>query len=295
MADFSGVGANALEYIALLARQLTLRQMSVRLRVLSVAADLGTADGLYAQPALPPLPLLEQRLAALERLRETSVTYTHELLQRPVAECLPEMLPASVPTVLVCGRANLPVAANAHTALQLIRLVMQPLLLVPQQYHEHAVPLRIVFDTDRKPARLPKSVAIVPEFLLQFQPNRVLYLGQGRVGARRLLTRVIPEAVAIHIHTSEQAPEPDDILANVHATQLLNGLSHTIQTNQHVSIEQGIIETALAHAADLLMFVARQQSLPGALFYNSPTAGLMQRTPIPALVIPEAAPVPWPA
>ncbi|UYZ60866.1 hypothetical protein [Hymenobacter latericus] len=294
MADFSGVAANALEYATFLARQLTTRQMSVRLRVLSVAADLGTADGLLAHPTLPPLPALEQRLATLERLRETSVTYTHELLQRPVAECLPEMLSASLPSVLICGRANLPANAAEHPVLQLIRLVTQPLLLVPEHYHEHVIPQRIVFDTDRRPAHLPKSVSIVPEFLLQFQTNRVLYLGQGRAGARRLLTRVIPEAVAIHIYTTAQAPEPDDILANVHATQLLDGLSHTIQTNQHSSIEQGIIETALSNAADLLMFVARQQSLPGSRFYNSPTAGLMLRTPIPALVIPEAAPVLWP-
>ncbi|KUG09809.1 hypothetical protein ASU33_19250 [Solirubrum puertoriconensis] len=294
MADFSGAAANALEYASFLARQLTARQLSVRLRVLSVAADLSTTQGLSAAPTLPPLELLNQRLALLERLQNASIPYTHELLQQPVAECLPDMMSAALPTVFICGRTDTTAPSAEQTLLHLIRLVTHPMLLVPEQYREHAIPQRIVFDTDRKPVHLSKSVAIVPEFLLQFQTNRVLYLGQGRAGARRLLTRVIPEAVAIHIYTTAQAPEPDDILANVHATQLLHGLSHTIQTNQHFSIEQGIIETALSNSADLLMFVARQQSLPGELFYGSPTAGLMLHTPIPALVIPEAAPVLWP-
>ncbi|WP_400191655.1 hypothetical protein [Hymenobacter sp. B81] len=297
LADFTSATATALAYTHLLVAHLTARQLAVQVRILSVTTPLTVADSLYATPAPASAEQYAERQRQLAAFTDAGAICQHQLLTAPPAEVLPSLLKHDRQHdrlgMLVIGR-HLPACStlSQQLSLHLIRLIDHPLLLVPEDFAGATVPRRVVFDTDRQPVRLPESANAIPELLMQLVANRVHYLGEGPEAVEELLARLIPEALSIHVYTSAEAPPPGEIVDCVHETGLLAGLAHTVQTAYHASVVEGVIQTAVANAADLLIFVARQHTLPGDAFYHSSTAGFMLHTPIPMLVMPELVPAP---
>ncbi|OON67216.1 universal stress protein [Hymenobacter sp. CRA2] len=296
--DFTPEAENALAYAVALTRNLVSRQLRAEVYLI---VPLPTAT----DPAAPYFPHTAglRPAGAARRLHQHTYSVAQQvpcrsqLLTGPLDESLPALLDGSRSNVVVLGRpADDDGTAAPATALYLVQLLQQPLLIVPADFAAPAAaPSRVALDTDCQPVRLPANARHVSELLLcLLQDSRVLYLGAGRKAAARLLTELIPKAVGIHVYTAnETAPAPEQLLQRFDEMGFLHELPHTVQTTYHSCVEEGIIETALANGAELLLFVARQRTLAGQRFEDSATAQLMQHCPIPALVVPEAAPVRW--
>lgn len=287
---------NALAYALLLARYLHDRQQPVTLRLLAILPA-------AADPAAPyfPLPPHLSPSELLSRLGEQAMVLTAQLpcllsfVTHDVATELPRLLAHGTADILVTGRPDSLAAPDAHPLFYLCRLLPQPILVVPPTFAPRGVPGRLVLDTDGLAVRLPASVQPTAELLLSLRPDtRVLYLGSGRRAASRLLAQLVPSMVGIHVYTDDEpAPAPSTLLARFAEIGLLGQLPHTMHTAYHPSVEQGILQLAREFSADLLLFVARQRTLPGEQFEASTSAALMLHSPIPTLAVPEAAPVRW--
>ncbi|GAB3841377.1 hypothetical protein GCM10028821_48140 [Hymenobacter jeollabukensis] len=293
----SAAADNALAYALTLIRHLRSHQQPTELRLLAVlpaahdaaAAHFPLPPGLSAAQLTARLCTQATELAAQGPCRLTLIT-------RDVATELPQCLHPGAADVLVVGRPSDEDARAAHPLFYLCRLLPNPLLVVPVAFGATTeVPTRLVLDTDGQAVRLPGSVRRVAELLLSLrQDTRVLYLGSGRRAATRLLAQLAPSTVGIHVYTAGEAPPaPATLLARFAEIGLLGDLPHTLHTTYHPSVERGILQLVQACDADLLLFVARQRTLPGEQFEASTSAQLMLHSPIPTLVVPEAAPVRW--
>ncbi|RAK66143.1 hypothetical protein DLM85_15735 [Hymenobacter edaphi] len=295
----SAAADNALAYALMLIRHLRSHQQPAELRLLAVLP--APHDAAAAHFPLPPglsAAQLTARLHTQAAALATQGPCRLTLITRDVATELARCPQPGTTDVLVVGR---PPAADApgpaaHPLFLLCRLLPNPLLVVPAAFAAPAeVPTRLALDTDGQAVRLPGSARRVTELLLSLrQDTRVLYLGSGRTAAARLLAQLVPSTVGIHVYTADEAlPPPAALLARFAEIGLLGDLPHTLHTAYHASVEEGILQLLRACDADLLLFVARQRTLPGEQFDTSTGARLMLRSPIPTLVVPEAAPVRW--
>ncbi|MCC3160769.1 hypothetical protein LJ737_26265 [Hymenobacter sp. 15J16-1T3B] len=293
----SAAADNALAYALMLVRYLRRHQQPVELRLLAVlparhdaaAAYFPRPTGQSADALVAGLCAQAAELAAQGPCRFTLVT-------RNVAAELTQLFHFAAADVLVVGRPADTALPTARSLFYLCRLLPNPLLLVPAAFAAPAeVPARLALDTDGQAVRLPSSARRVTELLLSLrQDTRVLYLGSGRRAAGRLLAQLAPSTVGIHVYTADEpAPPPAALLARLAEIGLLGDLPHTLHTAYHSSVEEGILQLIQACEAELLLLVARQRTLPGEQFETSTSARLMLRSPIPALVVPEAAPVRW--
>ncbi|RTQ44861.1 universal stress protein [Hymenobacter gummosus] len=294
--DCSPAADDALRYAVQLVQHLLSRHLPAQLRLLAVlpASHDEAAPYFTALAGWTPRQAagyLQRQLQALPPALRTDP----EVVTGAVAAELALRLRPNGADILVLGRSTGTAAPLHHPSLYLCRLLPQPLLLVPAAASAAAPPTRVVLDTDGLPVHLSRTAHHVADLLLSLcHDSRVLYLSPGRPAVRQLIQQLLPKAAGIHVYTADEpVPQPAEVLERLTEIGLLAGLPHTLHTAYHESVEQGIIELVQAHAADLLVFVARQFSLPEADFYQSPGAGLMQRSPVPTLVVPEAAPVPW--
>jgi nucleotide-binding universal stress UspA family protein len=293
--DFTAAADHALRYAGRLAAHLISRQRPAELRLLALLPDPAEAEYFPAAARFDPTDLVAYLAAAAAALPAVVPCRT-VLLTGPVGPRLAATLRAPAPGLLVLGRPEAPVRAASSPILYLCRLVQHPLLVVPAGFAAATpAPTRLALDTDGLPVRLPPTAEPLAELMSSLRPhNHVHYLGAGPRAAEQLLRQLRPQTVGIHVYTAtEPAPAPASVLARLAEIGLLAGLPHTLDLACHPSVEEGILQVAHAHRADLLACVARQQSLPEPAFYRSPSAGLMLRSPIPTLVVPEAAPVPW--
>lgn len=288
----------ALAYALLLARHLRRKQQPTAIRLLAVLPDAtDPAAGWFPLPPRLTPPELTARLSQQAAALTAQVPCQLSFILRDVAAELARLLPAGAGEILVVGRPDEPADPTAHPLFFLCRLLPHPLLVVPAAFAlPGEVPGRLLLDTDGGPVRLPPSARHAAELLLSLRPDtRVLYLGSGRRAAARLLAQLAPSAVGIHIYTDDEPPPtPAALLARFAEIGLLGELPHTLHTAYHPSVERGVLQLVQAYGADLLLLVARQCSLPGELFDASASAALMLRSPVPTLVVPEAAPVRWP-
>ena len=287
---------NALAYALLLAQHLKVRQQPVRLRLLAVLPTPADPAAGYFQ-----LPTQVAASELLSRLGEQAMRLTARLpcllsfVTCDVATELPRLLGHGAADIVVVGRPEALAGPDAHPLFYLCRLLPQPILVVPPTFASRTVPTRLVLDTDGLAVRLPASVRPTAELLLSLRPDtRVLYLGGGRRAVGQLLAQLAPSVVGIHVYTADEpAPAPNLLLSRFAEIGLLGQLPHTVHTAYHPSVTQGILQLAEEYDAELLLFVARQRSLPGEQFEASASAALMLRSPIPTLTVPEAAPVRW--
>ncbi|GAB2778721.1 nucleotide-binding universal stress UspA family protein [Hymenobacter luteus] len=285
LTDFSATATNALYYAAGLARHI-----GGQLRLWHVLPE---AAGTYFHVPLAgtdaPAPVLA--LAQLAEQISQLVPCTWEVVATDPLRRLSAAMGAAAGHVLVVGNSNPAkslASAATSTALYLVRQLAQPLLVVPITFRAGPVPRRIVMDTDRRAVWLPPTAQTIPDLLAQLTCSRYpLVLSHLPSDVDHLLTRIIPEVVGIHVHTSESSPEIKEIATQLRLMGLLRGVAHTVATSRYPSIEQGIRRTATRHHADLLSFVTRTRSFAGVPFPRNVTAGLLAHSTIPVLTIAE--------
>ena len=254
LTDFSGAAANALHYAVVLAQH-----VGAQIQLWHVVP--GVAAGAYFSP--PPQPLTsEQALQLLaEQSREINrlVPCTAALLPADAIRELTAATSGPAHHILVVGNSR-PIkpmhSAGRSTALYLVRMMRQPLLVVPLTYRVGGIPRRIVLDTDHLAVRVPESAEAIPVLLAHLTASlRPLTLTQLPSDVDHLLQQVIPAILGLHVYTGEKAPELQETAHQIRQTRLLRGLAHTVTTVRHSSIEEGIRHAATRHRADLLTFV----------------------------------------
>ncbi|QDA59044.1 universal stress protein [Hymenobacter jejuensis] len=291
LTDFSVTSANALQYAMVLAKHVKARINLIH--VIPSAAERGVGSVWTMSTPAPTPAQATDMLQILARQVEQQVPCTYEVLYGAAAPSLPQLLEHTGNSVTVVGNAfpQKPTAAttSSSVALHLIRMVQQPLLVVPLTYSYRGLPRRVVLDTDRLPVRLPHSARLVPELLAQLVSNsEPMLLSEAPGDVDQLLSRLIPAVVGIHVYTSEHSPLMAEVADEIQNMGLLEGVAHTVSTSRYPCIEQGIRYAAAREGADMLSFVARQKTYSDALFYTSVTARLIASSRIPVLTCPEA-------
>lgn len=290
LTDFSAAASNALHYAVVLAQHL-----GGHIKVWHAWAGAAGIEAAFLQSSggvVRPFVQMQQKLQRLAAEVGRTVPCTAEVLHEAPTSHLQAALGNDTGNVLVVGNAN-PVkklmAATTSTALHLVRTVAQPLLVVPATFRPARPPRRIVLDTDRRAVRLPPSAGTIPLLLSQVAGSHHPFHLSGAPGEiEYLLGRLLPEALGIHVYTTEHPPAVEELARSIQQTGLLNGVAHTVAASRHPSIEEGIRHAASRHRADLLTFVTRQRMYVGASFYQCVTAGLLAHSRIPVLTVPEA-------
>jgi nucleotide-binding universal stress UspA family protein len=186
---------------------------------------------------------------------------------------LPEAVRAAVrrhhPFLLVLGRpggADTPVEIMTSTAMDLLSTVPYPLLVVPSPGWDTFPPRRLLLAVDGEPFTLRQHQDVLRQ-LLQVAEGTLAVVRVADDSHALLGTETIIRTVAANDLTEELAP-------------------NQLHEVQHRSVVGGVLAEAARQDADLLVVVARHHSLLGRLFHRSVTAQLIERSPIPVLVLP---------
>ena len=290
LTDFSAAATNALHY----AVELASHSAGTIALWHAWAGAAGHESAFFASPreVVRPLAVVWQQLTHLATEVSQHVPCTAHILHEEPTGHLRALLGQRPGNVLVVGNANPAkklAAATTSTALHLVRAITQPLLVVPATFRPAGPPRRIVLDTDRRALRLPPSAVTIPQLLSQVASSQHPLQLSGAPGEiDYLLRRLLPEALGIHVYTTDRPPAVDELATSIQQTGFLNGVGHTVAASRHPSIEEGIRHAAARHRADLLTFVTRQRMYSGAGFFQCVTAGLLAHSPIPVLTVPEA-------
>ena len=214
--------------------------------------------------------------AALHRMAE-------ELSARPTVEVATDLLPEIAqdqaarhqPALFVLSPPYQPhenAASVATGCADLLRGGHHPLLVVPTATPTEQPPRRILIAADRDAFALtPASLALRPLFAL---PG--------------------VELIVAHVSDGEDDAGCSAALHAVQVSGLVKGLATPeLRGYEHDSYAEGVLVAVEDTQADLVVVLARQRSYLGELFHRSVTAQLLERCPVPVLVLPvavEAAP-----
>ena len=296
LTDFSPAGANALRYAVLLTRH-----VMAHIHLVHVLPARGAAGAEFFQTPSLTLSVEQARAKLAARSNEISryVPCSYEVVTDAPADALPTILGRNPLSVTVVGN-NDPTRdttdAWLSTALYLVRTQPQPLLVVPITHWATEAPRQIVFDTDGRFARLNSSAQALTELLSRLSRHgRPLSLSAAPDAVEKLLTKLVPAVVGIHVYATEHGPAEAAVADRISGSGLLQGVAYNVETTRYGCIESGILRAAAQHHAGLLAFVTRQLTFAGAEFFESVTAGLLTHSTIPVLTVPEAEPSlqPW--
>ena len=214
--------------------------------------------------------------AALHRMAE-------ELSARPTVEVATDLLPEIAqdqaarhqPALFVLSPPYQPhenAASVATGCADLLRGGHHPLLVVPTATPTEQPPRRILIAADRDAFALtPASLALHPLFAL---PG--------------------VELIVAHVSDGEDDAGCSAALHAVQVSGLVKGLATPeLRGYEHDNYAEGVLVAVEDTQADLVVVLARQRSYLGELFHRSVTAQLLERCPVPVLVLPvavEAAP-----
>ena len=207
--------------------------------------------------------------AALHRMAE-------ELSARPTVEVATDLLPEIAqdqaarhqPALFVLSPPYQPhenAASLATGCADLLRGGHHPLLVVPAATPTEQAPRRILIAADREAFVLtPASLALHPLFTL---PG--------------------VELVVVHVSDGEDDAGCGAALRAVQLSGLVKGLATPeLRGYEHDNYAEGVLAAAADTQADLVVVLARQRSYLGELFHRSVTAQLLERCPVPVLVLP---------
>ncbi|GAB3299934.1 universal stress protein [Hymenobacter humi] len=197
----------------------------------------------------------------------TEVEISDDFLTDAVAEAVrhhkPQMLVLGRP-----GTAATPVEIIAGAAMDLLRTVPYPLLIVPTVGWAGFTPRRLVMAVDGN--------------------DFVLYEHQNIVAQ---LLEALPDSTLTVLYVSnERDQRQEDQLRVTHAIResgfdaLTKDAEPRILYHSHPA--QGIMQGATELDADMLVVVARRHSLLGSLFHRSVTAQLIGESALPILLLP---------
>lgn len=194
-----------------------------------------------------------------------SVEITNDELNDAVAAAVAQHQPQLI--VLARPDSNLPDELINTTSLDLLRRTPVPLLVVPSTAPPTPTLQHVTIAADNQPFTLSPPVA---------------ELGQ------RLLAAFKPSVNITHVVEPEDDDRATVARQQVESSGLLAAIPHVTTRGQrhlHPPVE-GILAAAEEDKASLLLLIARQHSILQRLFYQSVSARVVQRSPVPVLVLP---------
>jgi nucleotide-binding universal stress UspA family protein len=213
---------------------------------------------------------VKQTQQALHTLAESQPVPTQvEISDNFLPDAVADSVRHHQPQLLVLGRpgtANTPSEVVSSAAMDLLRHVPFPLLIVPTVGWDTAPPRRLALAVDGEPFSLYDNQRIVQQ-----------------------LQQAIPGVLQIIHVTSgpDDTRTPDQILRTVRACGLADKLSpeqvHIVPEMQTV---EGVLQAASEQQIDMLVVIARRHNLLGSLFHRSVTAQLIGESPLPVLLLP---------
>ena len=161
-------------------------------------------------------------------------------------------------------------ASVATGCADLLRGGHHPLLVVPTATPAEQVPRRILIAADREAFALtPAALALHP-----------------------LLALPGVELIVAHVSDGEDDAGCSAALHAVQISGLVKGLATPeLRGYEHDNYAEGVLAAVADTQADLVVVLARQRSYLGDLFHRSVTAQLLERCPVPVLVLPVAVEV----
>ncbi|MBC6990546.1 universal stress protein [Hymenobacter sp. BT491] len=264
LTDFFAVSNRALSYAAGLAVPLQSHLVLLHVRHDGLLSPEEYADRHAERNA-------RQTQQALYALAEGQPVPTQvEISEAFLPDAVAEAVRHHQPQLLVLGRpgtATTPVEVVTSAALDVLRHVPFPLLIVPTVGWDTFPPRRLALAVDGDSFSLYDNQHIVSDLLQALQ---------GTLDVIHVVDQHDPGAEAYHraMHTAQQS-----------------GVA-TALTPEHVRIvyhpkpAEGILQGAAEVKADLLVVVARRHSLLSSLFHRSVTAQLISESPVPVLLLP---------
>ena len=235
----------------------------------------------YQDPLLAPEAVMVAAPAAISSRQGVMNELMHLTRQLPVpteAEMSVDTLGLAVfdvvqrrqPLLLAIGREhpeNLLDRLISNLALPVLHDARYPLLLVPEEWKDTALPTRLVVAADDDPFWLT-------------MPSRAV---------ATLLTALNPTTTVVHV---ANAPGPSLADVGLEAVRR-SGMFGTITNNSLYEVREeapvdGILHAANELQAQLIVVLARPHTFVGGLFHRSVTAQLLRRSRVPVLVLPTA-------
>jgi nucleotide-binding universal stress UspA family protein len=262
LTDFSAAADNALAYAAQLAQPLRAGIVLLHVRRTSLL-DPEALTGKYpARTEAEARALLQQQIA---HLQQQGIACTGQLAAGDVTE---EFVAAArahsflLAVASKCDTEEVPDELVNSTVLSLLRHTPGPLLVVPEAYRQHALPLHWLVALDEQPAQLGALTAAVLPLLGAGHPlvQGVQVVGEGPAAE---------PSRTVNLATALGADTPVQVLHSSDVTQALTG-------------------RARQQPGSWLVLWARSRSRLSSLFHRSRTAAVVLHSSVPVLVLPEA-------
>ncbi len=266
LTDFSQAANRALNYANRLAGPIGAQLVLLHVR----------RDSLLDPEAFSGLPdtgspeVLEVAMAALAG--DMSAPVVTEIGHGQVADVVAETLGRYPSAVVVLGRPDeeaIPEELVSTTALELLRAVAQPMLVVPQSEAVFTLPRRVLLAVDAE----------------------AFTLGEHTDGVQHLFNTVPTEVTVLHVSADAVTSTAEAVAPTALAAVLRSGRPSELpqvktRTEVGVAPAEGILEAAASGAFDLLVLLARPRSFLGTLFHRSVTAQVLMHSPLPVLILP---------
>lgn len=213
---------------------------------------------------------LERAMTALAG--DMSAPVVTEIRHGQVADVVAETLRRYPSAVVVLGRPDeeaVPEELVSTTALDLLRTVAHPILVVPQSKAVFGLPRRVLLAVDAE----------------------AFTLGEHTDGVQHLFNTVPTEVTVLHVSadavtSTAEAVAPAALVAVLRTGRPSELPQVKTRTVVGVAPAEGILEAAATGAFDLLVLIARPRSFLGALFHRSVTARVLIHSPLPVLILP---------
>jgi nucleotide-binding universal stress UspA family protein len=197
----------------------------------------------------------------------TEVQISEEFLTDAVADAVRH----HHPQLLVLGRpgtAATPVEIVTGAAMDLLRTVPYPLLIVPTVGWAGFPPRRLVMAVDGNDFSLYENQRIVAQML-----------------------DALPESTLTVLYVTSDRDRQEEARMRVQHAIQQSGFDCLMKDTEphvvyHSHAAEGIMQGAAELDADLLVVVARRHSLLGSLFHRSVTAQLISESSLPILLLP---------
>ena len=266
LTDFSPAANRALNYANRLAGSI-----GAQLVLLHVRRDsLLDPEAFSGLPDAGSLEALELAMTALAS--DMSAPVVTEIRHGQVAPAVVEMLRRYPSAVVVLGRPDeeaIPEELVSTAALELLRTVAQPMLVVPQSESVFTLPRRVLLAVDAE----------------------AFTLGEHTDGVQHLFNTVPTEVTVLHVSADAVTSTAEAVAPTALTAVLRTGLRCELpqvktRTVIGVAPADGILQVAATGAFDLLVLIARPRSFLGALFHHSVTAQVLVHSPLPVLILP---------
>ena len=214
----------------------------------------------------------DTRTLLARRAKQLRAPATLEMATDLLPEMARDLAKKNQPALFVMGRPGPEKISFEHLspiAMELLREVHLPVLLVPLAVPAPALPRRVLIAADDE--------------------NFVPADAHGAV--HQLLSSLGAELTVAHVTPLEDDASCARALHAVQHSGLTKGLPEpALRGYQAEQPAAGLLEAIRHTQADLVVVLARTRSYLGELFHKSVTAQVIQHSPVPVLVVPAKAP-----